>query len=33
LRDVAIQRLEEEPESEPKVVELLARAAGDLKRL
>ena len=33
LRDVALKRLEEEPDSEPKVVELLARAAGDLKRL
>jgi DNA-binding PadR family transcriptional regulator len=33
LRDVALTRLADEPESEPKVVELLARAAGDLKRL
>ncbi|HWF94766.1 MAG TPA: PadR family transcriptional regulator [Xanthobacteraceae bacterium] len=33
LRDAALKRLADEPESEPRVVELLARAAGDLKRL
>ena len=33
LQDVALRRLEEEPEAEPRVVELLARAASDLKRL
>jgi DNA-binding PadR family transcriptional regulator len=33
LRDVALKRLEDEPDAEPKVVELLARAASDLKRL
>ena len=33
LRDVALKRLEEEPESEPKVVELLARAANEMKRV
>src|SRR5580704_5330755 len=31
LRDVALRRLEEEPEAEPKVVELLARAASEMK--
>jgi DNA-binding PadR family transcriptional regulator len=33
LRDVALKRLEDEPDAEPKVVELLARAASDLKRV
>ncbi len=33
LRDVALRHLEQEPEAEPRVVELLARAAGELKRL
>jgi DNA-binding PadR family transcriptional regulator len=30
LRDVALRHLEQEPEAEPRVVELLARAAGEL---
>jgi DNA-binding PadR family transcriptional regulator len=33
LREAALKRLDHEPEAEPKVVELLARAASDLKRL
>ena len=33
LREVALKRLDEEPEAEPKVVELLARAASEMKRL
>jgi hypothetical protein len=33
LREVALRRLDQEPEAEPKVIELLARAASDLKRL
>jgi DNA-binding PadR family transcriptional regulator len=33
LRDVALKRLDEEPEAEPRVVELLARAASDMKRV
>ena len=33
LRDVALARLDQQPEAEPKVVELLARAASDMKRL
>ena len=33
LRDVALRRLNEDPDAEPKVVELLARAAGDIKRV
>jgi DNA-binding PadR family transcriptional regulator len=32
LREAALKRLDDEPEAEPKVVELLARAARDLKR-
>jgi DNA-binding PadR family transcriptional regulator len=33
LRDVSLARLDHQPEAEPEVVELLARAAGDMKRL
>jgi DNA-binding PadR family transcriptional regulator len=33
LRDATLKRLDLEPEAEPKVVELLARAASDMKRL
>jgi DNA-binding PadR family transcriptional regulator len=33
LRDVALNRLDEEPDAEPRVVELLARAASDMKRV
>jgi DNA-binding PadR family transcriptional regulator len=33
LRDVALRRLDEEPDAEPRVVELLARAANDMKRV
>jgi DNA-binding PadR family transcriptional regulator len=33
LRETALKRLEQEPEAEPKVIELLARAASDLKRV
>jgi DNA-binding PadR family transcriptional regulator len=33
LKDVALARLAQDPEGEPKVIELLARAAGELKRL
>jgi len=33
LKEVALKRLEEEPDAEPKVIELLARAANELKRL
>jgi DNA-binding PadR family transcriptional regulator len=33
LRDVALKRLDDEPEAEPKVVALLARAASDMKRV
>jgi DNA-binding PadR family transcriptional regulator len=33
LREAALKRLDEEPDAEPKVVELLARAASDMKRL
>jgi DNA-binding PadR family transcriptional regulator len=32
LRDVAVQRLEGDPDAEAKIVEILARAAGELKR-
>jgi hypothetical protein len=32
LRDVAVDRLEGDPDAEAKVVEILARAAGELKR-
>jgi DNA-binding PadR family transcriptional regulator len=32
LRDVAVKRLEGDPDAEAKVVEILARAAGELKR-
>ena len=33
LREVALARLDAQPDAEPKVVELLARAASDMKRL
>jgi DNA-binding PadR family transcriptional regulator len=33
LRDVAVSRIEGDPDSEAKIVEILARAAGELKRL
>jgi DNA-binding PadR family transcriptional regulator len=33
LRETALKRLDDEPEAEPKVVELLARAASEMKRL
>jgi DNA-binding PadR family transcriptional regulator len=33
LREAALKRLDVEPEAEPKVVELLARAATEMKRL
>ena len=33
LRDVMLARLSDQPEAEPKVVELLARAANDMKRV
>jgi DNA-binding PadR family transcriptional regulator len=33
LRDVAVSRIENDPDSEAKIVEILARAAGELKRL
>ena len=33
LRDTALARLEQEPDAEPRVIELLARAAAELKRL
>jgi DNA-binding PadR family transcriptional regulator len=33
LREAALKRLDDEPEAEPKVVELLARAASEMKRL
>lgn len=33
LREAALRRLDDEPEAEPKVVELLARAAAEMKRL
>ena len=32
LRDVAAKRLEDDPDAEAKVVEILARAAGELRR-
>jgi DNA-binding PadR family transcriptional regulator len=32
LRDAALRRIDQDPEAEPKVVELLARAASDMKR-
>jgi DNA-binding PadR family transcriptional regulator len=33
LKEIAAKRLEDEPDAEPKVIELLARAANELKRL
>ena len=33
LREAALKRLHDEPEAEPKVVELLARAANEMKRV
>jgi DNA-binding PadR family transcriptional regulator len=33
LREIALKRLDEEPEAEPRVVELLARAASEMKRV
>jgi DNA-binding PadR family transcriptional regulator len=33
LRDVAVKRVEGDPDAEAKVVEILARAAGELRRL
>jgi DNA-binding PadR family transcriptional regulator len=32
LRDVAVKRLQDDPDAEAKVVEILARAAGELRR-
>jgi hypothetical protein len=32
LRDVALKRLRENPDSETRIVEVLARAAGDLRK-
>jgi DNA-binding PadR family transcriptional regulator len=32
LRDVAVRRLEDDPDAEAKIVEVLARVAGELKR-
>jgi len=32
LRDVALKRLQENPDSETRIVEVLARAAGELRK-
>jgi hypothetical protein len=32
LRDVAAKRLQDDPESEARIVEVLARAAGELRK-